>query len=189
MRVVDLHHAELIALFQVDGNAADGAVRVVIDVILHDLRVIHLVDVVSGQNQHVIGTCLFDRIDVLVDGVGRALIPVFVDPLLRRQDVDEFVEFAAEESPAEVQMPVEAGGLVLRQHQHAAQATVDAVREGEIDDAVDSPERHGRLRTVSRERFESRPLAPRQDQRHHALHPLPPRIRQSARKMRASLLI
>ena len=55
VRFVDLHHAKLIALFQVDGNAADCAVGLVVDVLLHDLRIIHLVDVVAGEDQHVVG--------------------------------------------------------------------------------------------------------------------------------------
>ena len=63
------------------------------------------------------GVLLLDRVDVLVDGVGRALIPVLVDPLLRRHDVDELAQLAAEIAlPAHVDVPVQAHRLVLRQH-------------------------------------------------------------------------
>ncbi len=86
------------------------------------------------------------RVDVLIDRVGRALVPLLVDPLLRRHDVDELAQLAAEElPPAEVDVPVEAHRLVLREHQHLPQAAVQAVGQREIDDPIHPAERHGRL--------------------------------------------
>ena len=38
--------------------------------------VIHLVDVIARQDQHVFGIKLLDEADVLVDGVGRAAVPL-----------------------------------------------------------------------------------------------------------------
>ena len=103
----------------------------------------------------------FERVDVLVDGVGRALIPLLVDPLLRRHDVDELAQLAAQIiPPAERDVPVEAHRLVLREHQNPPQAAVEAVREREIDDAVDAAKRHGRLGPIARQRPEPRPFPP-----------------------------
>ena len=88
------------------------------------LRVVHLVDVVAGQDHDVLGPLLFERVDVLVHRVGGALVPLVVDPLLRRHDVDELAQLAAEiVPPAERDVAVEAHRLVLREHQdppHAA---------------------------------------------------------------------
>ena len=64
--------------------------------VLDQVAVIHFVDVVAGQDHDVLRPLFFERVDVLVNGVGGALIPVLVDPLLRRHDVDEFAQLAAQ---------------------------------------------------------------------------------------------
>ena len=43
------------------------------------LRVVHLVDVIAREHDDVLQDFLHDRIQVLVHGVGRALIPVLAD--------------------------------------------------------------------------------------------------------------
>ena len=68
--------------------------------------------------QHVSGRILLDRIDILIDGVGGAAVPMLVDPLLRRDDVDVFAEVPAEKAPADVDVPVEAGRLVLSKQEN-----------------------------------------------------------------------
>ena len=47
---------------------------------------------IAGENQNVFGIFQFNGINILVDGVGRALIPFFIDSVLRRQHVDVLVE-------------------------------------------------------------------------------------------------
>ena len=82
---------------------------------------------------------------------------MLVDALLRRHDVDELAQLAAEIAlPAEVDVPVEAHRLVLGEDEDLAHAAVEAVREGEVDDAVDAAERHGRLGAVAGERLQAR---------------------------------
>ncbi len=49
------------------------SVRARLDVRLKHLGIIHLVDVVAGQDENVVGLLPLDGVDVLVDGVGRAL--------------------------------------------------------------------------------------------------------------------
>ena len=63
---------------------------------IHQLQVIHLVDVIAGQDHDVLGPLFFERVDILIDRVGGALIPVLVDALLRRHDVDELAQLAAQ---------------------------------------------------------------------------------------------
>ena len=46
-------------------------------------RVVHLVDVVAGEDDDVLRVLARDRVEVLVDGVGGAEIPVLADALLR----------------------------------------------------------------------------------------------------------
>jgi len=73
---------------------------------------------------------------------------------------DELIQFAAEEpAPAEVDVPVQAHGLVLCQHQHLANAAVEAVGQREIDDPIAPAERDGRFGAVTCKRLQSRPFS------------------------------
>src|SRR5579863_1207674 len=67
-------------------------------------------------------------------------------------------------------MTIETGRLVLREHQHPAQATIDAIREGKVDNPIHAAERHGWLGPIARERFEPHSLAPGQNQRQDSTH-------------------
>ena len=73
--------------------------------------VIHLVDVVAGQDQRIAGRGLLDGVHVLVDRVGGPLIPHLGDPLLRRDHLDVLAQLAAEELPPLVEVPVQAVAL------------------------------------------------------------------------------
>ncbi len=112
---VDLDDAELAGRrLHADRQRADRQIGAAFDVPLDQLGVVHLVDVVAGEDHDVLRPLFLDGVDVLVDGVGGALIPVLVDALLRRDDLDELAQFAAEIGlPAEVDVPVEAHRLVL----------------------------------------------------------------------------
>jgi hypothetical protein len=131
-----LHDAELPRVAERHGDAADGQVGVRLEVGADHLAVVHLVDMVAGQNQDVPRLLLLDRVDVLINGVGGALVPVLVDPLLRRQDVHVLAHFGTQEAPTETEVAIERAGLVLREDEHAAEAGIDAVGECEVDDPV-----------------------------------------------------
>src|SRR4029079_17193370 len=118
-----------------------------------------------------VGPFFLKHIDILINRISRALIPLLIDPLLRRHDVDELAQLAVEiVPPSLVDVAVEAHRLVLREEQDAAEFAVEAVRKGEIDDAVEAAEGHGRLGPVAGQRLQARTLAARQDDRQHVLH-------------------
>ena len=156
---IDPHHAEMPAFGNRHGYASKRAIGVRPAVFLEEQRIVHLVDVIAGEDEDIRRVRLLDGVDVLVDGVCGSAIPEFAQTLLRRQDIDEFTEFPAEESPRAVDVPIETGGLVLRKHQDFPQPAVDAVREREIDDAVDAAERNGGLGAIDGEGLETRPLS------------------------------
>ena len=122
--------------------------------LFHHQLVIHFVDVVAGENQHVLGLLRTDGINVLIDRVGGALIPGFADAFHRRQDFDELAHFAGEESPAFADVAVQGEGLVLRQDVNPAQVGINAVGKGYVDNAVNSAEGHGGFGAVAREGVE-----------------------------------
>ena len=78
-------------------------------------QIVHLVDVITRQDDNILWSIFFDGKDVLVDRVGRALIPMFVDPLLRRNDIQKLTQLGAKVlPPAEVNVSIQTERLVLR---------------------------------------------------------------------------
>ena len=69
-----------------------GHIGAGIHVLLKHLLVIHFVDVVAGENDDVARVLAADGINILVNGVGGAEIPIGGDAHLRRQNFDEFAE-------------------------------------------------------------------------------------------------
>ena len=150
-------------------DGGDGDVRAGGHVLLEHLLIIHLVDVIAGKNEDVVRLLAADRIDVLVDGVGRALIPVLRDAHLRRQHFDEFAE-AHQRGPAAADMAVEAERFVLREDKNAAQIAVQAIGKRDVDDAIDAAERDGGFRAVARQRPKPLALAAGQENSDRVAH-------------------
>ena len=135
----------------VDFDGGHGDVGAGIHVLLQHLSVVHLVDVVAGKNDDVVGALAADGIDVLVDGVGGAQVPVGGDAHLRRKNFDEFAE-PHQRRPTLADVAVQAERLVLREDEDAAQVAVDAIGERDVDDAVDAAKGNGGFGAVARQR-------------------------------------
>jgi hypothetical protein len=90
-----------------------------------------------------------DGINVLVNRVGRALVPLLADPLHGRQHFDELSYFAAQNVPALAHVPVKGERFVLSQNVNPAQVGVEAVGESDVDDAVNAAESDRRLGPVA----------------------------------------
>ena len=171
-RRIDLHRAELGGRRPRHRQRADRDVGPARLVGIDERLVVHLVNVIAGEHDDQSRRRHLQGIDVLVDRVGCALVPVLVHPLLRREDVEKLAELAAEEPmPAEVEVAVEAAGLVLREQQDPPQAAVETVGEGEVHDPVDAAERHGRLGPVAGQGIEPRSLPARQHDGDDVTHP------------------
>ena len=85
----DLDDAKLRDLIGADGQGGEGDFGAGVAVLLEHAGVVHLVDVVAGEDDDVLGFFGADGVDVLVDGVGGALVPGFGDALHGREDLDE----------------------------------------------------------------------------------------------------
>ena len=110
--------------------------------------VVHLVDMVAGQDDDVVRAVALDDVDVLVHRIGGAGVPLVLrDALAGGQDVEALVAFDAEEVPAALQMADQAVRLVLRRDADAADAGVQRIGQCEIDDARLAAEIHRRLGT------------------------------------------
>ena len=80
-----------------------------------------------------------DEAQVLIDGVGRAVIPAFAHPHLSRNGIDETIR-DADDVPAFLHVQVEGLGLELGEHVDAQEVGVDEVVEDEVDQAVAATE-------------------------------------------------
>ena len=144
-------------LRQVPAARANRQVSIVLLVMLEHLGVIHFVNMVARQNDDVLRLFLFDGVNVLVHRVCRTLVPVLVNPLLGRHDINELAKLATEEfSPAKIDVAIEAHGFVLSQHEGPTQTTVEAIRKHKVDDAVRTTKRNCRLGPIPGQRFQSR---------------------------------
>src|SRR5581483_2297566 len=108
-------------------DGGDGDIGVILPVPVHHLAVIHFVNVVARENQRVFGVLDFDALEVLKDGVGRALVPVLMDPLHRGDYFDEFTEFGRKDVPSIANVPGQFQGFVLGQDENLADVRIDTV--------------------------------------------------------------
>jgi hypothetical protein len=154
----DLDDAEVGDLVGGDGEGGKGDVRSGVAVLLEHEGVVHLVDVVAGEDEDVLGLFRADGVDVLEDGVGGALVPGLGDALHGRKDLDELAEFRGDDgSPAFADVAIQREAFVLGEDVDVAQVRVDAVGQRDVDDAVLPGEGNGRFGAVARER--KQPLA------------------------------
>ena len=142
---VHVHDAEPGRLLHGDLHDRDGAGGVHGLVVLQHLLIVHLIDVVAGQDEDVVGVVQGDKADVLIDGVGGTLVPGALVPLLHigGQDVDAAVGPVQIPGLAGADIAVQLQRAVLGQHTHGINAGVDTVTQGEVDDAVLAPEGDG----------------------------------------------
>ena len=130
-----MHDAEGGGFADRDLEASHRHVGVLLDVLHQHRLVIHLVDVIAGQDDDVFRRVARDDVDVLEHRVGRPGIPGAVrHPLARGQDVEALVALEPEEIPAALQMADQAVRLVLGRDADAADAGIERVGQREIDD-------------------------------------------------------
>jgi hypothetical protein len=133
-------------------------------VLLQHQFVVHLVDVIAGQDHHVFGLVGFDDVDVLEHRIGRAVVPLgFGNALARRQNIEALVALGTQKVPSPLQVADQRVSLVLGRHPDAADARVEGVGEGEIDNSCLAAEIDRRFGAPVGELFEPAAAAARQD--------------------------
>ena len=121
--------------------------------------IVHLVNMVAGQDQHVIRVIALDKGDVLIDRVGCALVPFGILALgIGRQDLHAAVRGVQTPRLAVSDVLIEFQRLILRQDADRIDLGVYAVGKREIDNAVLAAERDGRLGRVFRQNHQTAAL-------------------------------
>ena len=161
--LVYLEDAEGAALRPGHHDRGHGEIRPPAQVIVQHRPVIHLVDVVAGQDQHLLRALGLQEVEVLEDGVGGAPVPAAHHDLLGRHAVDEFPQVRVHDVPGLPEVLVQRKAAVLGEDVDAANPGIDAVGQGEVDDPVQAPEGDGRLGLVPGEGKETLAFAPGHD--------------------------
>ena len=84
--------------------------------VIDHLPDIHPVDVIGAENRHELGIVSVDEIQVLVDGIRSALIPVSSHPHLRRYWRDKMFTQKIGGAPPLLQMLEQRLGFELSEH-------------------------------------------------------------------------
>ena len=145
---VHSEHAELTRARHRHFDDADGDVGLLFDVEADHRAVVHLVDVIPGEDQHVQRPVRADDLHVLPERVGGALVPLGAALLLGRDDLDELAELAAKVAPATLDVLDQRVRLVLGEDRDLPDPGVDAVRQCEVDDPELAAERRRGLASV-----------------------------------------
>ena len=154
--VIDVNHAKQPGFRRINQDGRDGDIRARVLVLPQHADVVHLVDVVARQDEHILWLLGADRVNVLVHRVGGAHVPVLADALHRGHDLDELSQFAAHDvAPALADVTVQRQRFVLRQDINPAEIGVNAIGQGNVDDAVDSAKRDGWFGAVTGQRIET----------------------------------
>lgn len=168
---IDLHDPKFFGRFAIDAKGTDGEIGSHLLMVFNHGAIVHFVDMVTGQDDDILRVGLFDGIDVLIHRIGSALIPLFVDALLWRNDIEEFAEFWDEVvSPAEIDLAIEAHRLVLSQDEETSHIAVEAIAEDEIDNTVTTAEGDGGFGSIPSEWFEACPFSTCQNDGERILH-------------------
>ena len=124
----DFDHAEAADLIRRYGNGGQGHFSLLLDVVLEHSSVVHLVNLVALKDDHALRLLGTDGVDVLVDGVGGAHVPVGAGALHGGKKLKELAQFGGDNAgPAFADMAVERERFVLGEYEDLAQAGVNTV--------------------------------------------------------------
>ena len=153
---------------------------VVFLMVIYHGGVIHLIDVVAGEDYDIIGVIAVYKTDVLIDRVSGTGIPVgaFLG-LVGLQAGDAGVDAVQIPRLTVTDIFVEFERLILGQNAYRLDAGVDTVRQGKVDDSVFTSERNSGLRDLLGQNAEARALTACKQHSHYFFfryHVFPPNI-------------
>jgi hypothetical protein len=168
--LVHLQDAEGVGLVRGHRSHRHRHVRHLPAVTLHELAVVHLVELVAGEDQGLLPAVRLQVAQALPDGVGRALVPVrIVLRLLRGQDGHESGREQVE-LVGEADVFVQALRVELGEDEHPAQARIQAVADGDVDQPVFARDGDRGLGALQREREQARSPSAAEDDAEDVVH-------------------
>ena len=171
-----VHHAHAGRLFHRDLLDRNGEGGVVGEVFAQHVGVIHLIDMVTGEDQNVFGVVVLDEGDVLIDGVGRSGKPraLLILLLVRRKDKDAAVGNVEVPGLAGADVAVQLKRPILGQDTDGVDAGICAVGKRKVDDAILSAKGNAGLCHILCQSIKTRTLPAGEKHRNTALLHLQP---------------
>ena len=115
---------------------------------------------IAGENQHVVRLIPLDKRNVLIDGIGRALVPFgLLAPRIGRKHLHPAVAAVQAPGLAVADIFVQFQRLILCQNSDGIDAGVDAIGEWKIDDTVFPAKGNGGLGGILRQHHQAAALA------------------------------
>ena len=165
--LIGRHYSESGRFLERDVYDGYRAVRLVRNMLFEHYRIIHLVDVVAGQYQHVLRVVLLDELYILIDSVRCSLEPVSaLLRLIRRQYVQAPEPQIEVPRAARAKIVVQLKRLILSQDSDRIYAGIDTVGQRKIDDPVPCTKRNCRFRDIVGQRSQSASLTACEEHRY-----------------------
>ena len=165
--LIGIHNAEAAGLIQRHVQNGNGTVRTRFLMLLQHLAVVHFIDMVTGQNQHVVRIITVDEIQILIDRIGGTLIPVCaVASLIRRQNAYTAGHAVQIPGLTVADILIQNKRLILGQNTHGINTGIHAVGHRKIDDTVFAAKLDCRLCRFLRQRVQTGSLAAGQEHSH-----------------------
>ena len=140
-----MHNAKARGKLTPHRDGGHGQFRIPLHMRGNDFAKVHPVQLVSTQNQHILKVIVQDVDQVLPNGIGRALVPrVARRGLLCCKDVNKTLRKVVE-LVGVGNMPMQRGRVELSQQINLVEPGVDAVRDGDVHQAILPGQWHGRL--------------------------------------------
>ena len=157
------------ACFLRSGDRGDGDFGALLHVVFDHAGDVHAVDVIAAEDGHHVRIGLLHQVDVLINGVGRALIPGFIlGAHLRGHRDHELILQQAAELPALAEVLQQRLAAELRQHIDGIDPRVDEIAQHEVDDPVLAAKGDGRFGPFVGKRSQPRSLAAGEDDAQYA---------------------
>ena len=165
--VVDLHETERSGALLVHGHRGDGDVSADLTVLEDEGLVVHAVKVITGEDDVLVALGLAEEPEVLAHRIRGALEPVLVDrALLRSEHLDDPWRLP---TPTLLLYAWErwrfSEAVELREAVNLVEGGVDAVGDGDVDEAVVRAEGNRGLRAGLRQGVQTRARATTEDDR------------------------
>ena len=149
---VRVHNAEAGGLLNGNLPHGDGHVGVALLVEANHPGIVHPVDMVAGEDQHVVRIIARNKGKVLIDGVGGSLVPLrFLGAGVGREHLHAAVGAVQAPGLSVADIFIQFQRLILGEDSDGVNSGVDAVRQREVDDAILAPEGDGRLGGILRQ--------------------------------------
>ena len=149
---INRNHTKGLGAFAPNGKASDTGLGADFQMKLNHLLDIHLVDVISAEHGYHIRPESAQQLYVLVDGIGRPPIPVITHLHLGGNHLNKAVVPGHAVHPTVLDVLQHRLCLVLGQNVDGGNVGVHQIAEHKIDNPIAPPERHRRLRPVTRQR-------------------------------------